>query len=372
MQLYLLQFPKFVALEPKVFDHRTFQPPTNEHHSSEPPSSTFSAYETANSTIRWRRSPSNPAKSQSNARFLRWSDGSVTLQIASDPTKQYELAAKPLAPPQVNPVKPTPTAIRQGRTTNGTTGYDSHLDSHTYLMAPHETCSLIRVTNHITGSLTIQSSSLEEDDALIRLQESLAAATKGNKTAAEGGLGLVSISEDPEMAKKKAEIAEKEMIRAARRRQMQADRDHDRSNRVLGRSGLRTGGQSVGLTVGGLEDDDGMATTRARPSKPKKKPRRRNSEYSDEENFRNRGRTKEDEYDEDDGFLVGSDEEPELVADDSEEEAEMDDEAEDEEAVPKMKAEPKKAMVAADADEGAASSRTKKRRVIDEDDDDEE
>ena len=294
----------------------------------------------------------------------------MTLQIASDPTKQYELAAKPLAPPQINPVKPTPTANRQGRTTNGTAGYDSHLDSHTYLMAPHETCSLIRVTNHITGSLTIQSSAWEEDDALIRLQESLAAAIRGNKTAADGGLGVVSISEDPEKAKKEAEKAEKEVIRAARRRQVQVDRDQDRSNRVLGRSGLRTGGQSVGLTVGGLEDDDGMATTRARPTKAKKKPRRRNSEYSDEENFRNRGRTKEDEYDEDDGFLVGSDEEPELVADESEEEAEMDDEAENDEA-PKKKAEPKKAAVVTDADEGAASSRTKKRRVIDEDEDEE-
>ena len=109
-------------------------------------------------------------------------------------------------------------------------------------------------------------------------------------------------------------------MRAQRRRQQQEERERDRANRVLGKSGLRTGG---GLTVGGLEDDMGLLTSsRARlASRLKRKPRR-NGEYSDEEDgFRNRGRTREDEYDEDDGFLVGSDEEPE-VAEGSEDEDE--------------------------------------------------
>ena len=99
-----------------------------------------------------------------------------------------------------------------------------------------------------------------------------------------------------------------------RRMQVQQDRESIRNNNVLKRSGLRTGGIGAGLTIGGLEDEDGMVTTKGRIGKPKiRKSRRRNSEYSeDEDDFRGRGRTREDEYDEDDGFLVGSDEEPEV------------------------------------------------------------
>ncbi len=300
------------------------------------------------------------------------------MQLASNATEQLELPAKPLAPPQRNPLKPTPTAINRGRPTNGETPYNHQLESHTYLTTPHESASFLRVTNHITASLTVQPSSDQNDDALIRLQESLAAAVRGSKSNAESGVGIISISEDPELAKKKAEIAEREKMRAQRRRQQQEDRERDRANRVLGKSGLRTGGGG-GLTVGGLEDDDGMATTRARPSKPKRKPRR-NSEYSDDEdNFRNRGRTREDEYDEDDGFLVRSDEEPE-VGDASEEEEELGDEdadadgVSDDEKVKKKSPTVKRAVEKVDGggakvEEGGVAARGKRRRVVEDEDD---
>lgn len=174
----------------------------------------------------------------------------------------------------------------------------------------------------------MKSSTDQNDDALLKLQQSLAAATKGNKTAADGGLEIINISEDPELAKKKAEVAEKEKLRAQRRRQQQEERERDRTNRVLGRSGFRPGGLGAGLTIGGLEDDDGIGTSRTRMSKPKKPTRRRNSEYSDdEEEFRGMGRTREDEYDENDGFLVPSDEEPEIGGDGTEDEAEIEDDS---------------------------------------------
>ncbi len=302
--------------------------------------------------------------------MLQWSDGSFTFQLASNPREQFELTTKPLAPPQSNPLRPFPNSSHRGQGANGAPSYDSRLDSHTYLAAPHESAGLIRITNQITASLGVQTSSDQDDDALARLQESLAAATKGNKAAPDGGLAIISISEDPELAKKKAEVAEKEKVRAQRRRQVQEERERDRANRVLGRPGPRMGGLSAGLTVGGLEDDDGMATTRARPSKPKRKPRRRNSEYSDDEDdFRNRGRTREDEYDEDDGFLVGSDEEPEIIPDDSEEEVEMADEEEDEEEALKKGNSTKVEVTYEAGEEGASGGRMKKRRVIEEDED---
>lgn len=369
-QLHLLQFPNFLGIEPKAFHHAHFQPPVTDHHSSELPSSTFSPYQTSINTIRWRHSPKNPAELQSNARILRWSDGSLTLQLASNPREQFELTAKPLAPPHNTPLKPITTAANRGRAANGAAHYNSRLDSHTYLTVPHEQASLIRITNHVTSSLAIKSSSDENDDALIKLQMSLAAATKGNKTAADGGLEIINISEDPELAKKKAEVAEKEKLRAQRRRQQQEERERDRANRVLGRSGLRTGGFGSGLTIGGLEDDDGMGHTRARMLKPKRKSRRRNSEYSDEdEDFRGMGRSKEDEYDEDDGFLVGSDEEPEIVPDESEEEADMVADLGDEEERPTKENSQRKNAVEV-GEEGAGGARGKRRRVIEDEDED--
>lgn len=281
--------------------------------------------------------------------------------MASNPCEQFELAAKPLTQPQNNPVKPTPTSINRGRN-QGSVPYNSRLDSHTYLAAPHEFGEIVRLTNHITASLAVQSSSDQDDEALARLKQSLAAAQKGNKNTSVGGLAVISISEDPELAKKRAELAEKEKSRMQRRMQVQQDRESTRSNNVLKRSGLRTGGMGAGLTIGGLEDDDGIATTKGRTGKSKgRKPRRRNSEYSeDEEEFRGRGRTREDEYDEEDDFLVASSEEPE-VGEESEEEIEMADDDEDEDEEEKK---PRKRN-----SEEATGGRVKRRRVIEEDED---
>ena len=342
LQTYLLKMPNHLSIEPKRFSVHNFQPPTTDHHSKGPPSTTFNPAQTSKTTLRWRRSPNEPKKLQSNARVIRWSDGSLTLQLASNPLEQYELQPKPLAPPKGS-------------------AYEPRLDSHTYLASVHQETSFAQITNHVTTSLTVQATTDQNDDAVVRLQESMAAAVKGNKSAPDGGVPIINISEDPEQAKKRAELAEREKIRAQRRRKNQEDRERDRANRVLGRSGLRTG--MGGLTVGGLEDDDGTVTPKPR-AKPARKPRRRNSEYSDDESDFRKGHTREDEYDENDGFLVGSDEEPEVVADDSEEEEEMDDEP------VKKDSKSKKSESKSDKGESGAS-RVKKRRVVDEDDDEE-
>lgn len=221
-------------------------------------------------------------------------------------------------------MKPTPTSVkaRQSRGAHNTK-YDQQQDSFTYLCAPAPASALVRVTNKITTGLNVIPSSEATDDALERLQSSLAAATRGNKAGAEGGqsggIGLISIHEDPELAKKKAEVAEKEKLRAQRRREAQEQRERDRTNRVLGRSGLRTGG---GLTAAGLEDDElGMGSGRPRAPRGPKRRRARRDEYSEdeEEGYGRRGRTREDEYDEEDDFVARSDEEDEVAAEDEDE-----------------------------------------------------
>lgn len=362
LQLFLFRNPTFMSIEPKAFSAESFRPPTTGHH-GESPTTAFSAATTADSTIRWRRDPDDPIKLQSNARLIRWSDGSLTLQHGASPAVQHELPAKSLAPPRMKSSKPL-LPVRTGRSS----AYDSRLESHTYLASLHNSVGFVQITNHLTASLTVHTSKDDEDDAVIRLQEAMSAAVKTNKGGDGDGPGIISIKEDPELAKRKAEIAEKEKMRAEKRRQNQVERERDRANRVVGPRA-----RANGLTVGGLEDEDGMLSSRAKP-KPARRARRRNSEYSSDEEDGYRRKTKEDEYDQDDGFLVGSDEEPEIVEDASEEEefGEADaegDEDEEEEEVAQKPAKTEKAKTPADDDDAGAGGRGRRRRVVDEDED---
>lgn len=369
--MYLMKVPKFMTIESEMFDIPSYNAPTTDHHSRQEASATFSAFNTAMSTIRWRHSPSGSGELQSNARILRWSDGSLTLQLASDPTQQFEIDGKALAPPQRRPAKPTPTSLKPGQKFQGN-------ESYTYLAVPHESVGFVRVTHKITAGLAILPSATTTDDALEKLQSSLAAAVRGKNLNSDGGIEFVKIDEDPELAKKKAEVAEREKQRAAKRREAAENRDRDRGNRALGRSGLSSSRHGAGgLTAGMLEDDGGGARPR---TKAKPRRQRRNSEYSDDEDFgRKRGNFQQDEYDVEDDFIAGSDEE-EAVDDEEEEEEEED---EDDGIVEKeSKKSPKRSREkevepaggeedAEGEDEVVSAARTKRRRVVDEDEDDE-
>ncbi|PKX94450.1 Paf1-complex subunit LEO1 [Aspergillus novofumigatus IBT 16806] len=342
-EVYTMPVPNFLSIETEEFDPETYVAPP---------------FTTAATSLCWRHDPNDESLLQSNARIIRWEDGSLTLQLASAPKEQYRISTKPLAP------------------TNKTGEYDTKLDSHVYLGAAAETSSVFRLTSHLTHGLTVLPTTVETDDAVQRLQESLAAAARGSKKTADGSAPVIEVKEDPELAKRQAEMAEREKLKAARRRQQLAERELDRGRRV-GFS-HRSGG--AGLTVGGLEDDDGLLATRPRARKPRK-PNRRGEIYTDdEEDYDRRGRTREDEYDEDDGFLVGSDEEPEIVEDDEDEEIleddEMDAEGEEEEDGPAQRpAKEKRPSPERPVSEAGASGtppvRKKNRYIVDDDDEDE-
>lgn len=278
-QIYALSMPNFLSIESEDFNPETYVAPP---------------FSTASTSLCWRYDPENGTDLQSNSRIIRWSDGSLTLQLASNPTEQYRISSKPLAQPNT-PAK--------------TGDYNPKLDSHAYLGAPSEASSVVRLTSHLTNSLAVLPTTVETDDAVQQLQESLAAATRSIHKNPDGTVAMFDVTEDPELAKKQAELAEREKLREARKRQMAADRDHDRGRRI----GLsaRTGG--AGLTVSGLEGEDEMLTTQARGAKKsRRKTNQRGEIYSeDEDDSDRRGRTRQDEYDEDDGFLVRSDEEEE-------------------------------------------------------------
>ena len=384
--MYLLKMPSFMSIDPRAWDTPSFQPPTTDHHSTKTPSATFSAYNTALTTLRWRHSPSNHTKLQSNARINRWSDGSLTLQLASDPTTHYEIDGNPLAPPQRNPIKPTPvskhtpTTKAAGRTGASAAGIDDKYaqakDAFTYLVRPHRETGSMLATHKVTAGLSIKQSSSIEDDAIERLQASLAAASKAHG-GAHRGLVMELNEEDPEDAKRQALAAQKKIDAERRKVLAAADRESARAGR-MGRSAARYSGLNVGM----LEDEEegggrhGPSPSKARGNKPR---RRRNSEYSDDEDFGRRN-FQNDEYDREDGFVADSDEE-EVVEEDDEDDPD-DGIVEDvhrhrRERTPKRaRVEPGEEDGEADApgeedEEGVLMARTKRRRVVDEGDEEE-
>lgn len=328
-----MRVPEFLSVEPEEFDPEIYVAPP---------------YSTAATSLCWRKDPDDETRLQSNARMIRWEDGSITLQLASAPLEQYRISSKPLAP-----------LSKSGE-------YDTKLDSHVYLGAAVETASVFRLTSHVTHGLTVLPTTLETDDAVQRLQESLAAAARGSKQTADGSAPVIDVKEDPELAQRKAELMEKEAMKAERRRQQLADREADRGRRVAAPRPLPSG-----LSVGGLEDGDGMRTTRP----GKRRTNRRGEIYSDdEEDYGRGGRTREDEYDEDDGFLVGSDEDIEEEGDDEEEEELLDEdmdaegEVDDEVAAP---AKPRSKPETEAPRDGTPPARKKNRYVVDDEDEDE-
>nr|POE74813.1 hypothetical protein CFP56_37344 [Quercus suber] len=377
------EVPDNLEIKPEEFQYSTFQPPTTDHHSRGEPSETFSAFNTAMTTIRWRHSPSHPSETQSNARILRWSDGSVTLQMASEPLKQYEFKGNPLAAPQRNPAKPTPFSVhegnkvgRQGMGAIAGEKFDPSRDSYSYLMVPHDTLDSLLVAHKLTGGLQIKESDMDSDEAIRRLEAALATAT--NPTKSNAGIVDRSLVEiNPEQGREEAERTMREKAKAERRRENAVQRDQERSSRALGRHGLSSGKFGGGLSTDMLEDDEVGGGTRRPRAAPKKRRQRRGSEYSDDEDFgRNRFSQKEDEYDQEDDFLAGSDEEEEVEDDDDPDDGIVDDFSRPRERTPKRAAEAVDEEEEEDAEgepdeDVPQASKAKRRRVVDDDDDEE-
>jgi RNA polymerase-associated protein LEO1 len=363
-----MNLPPFLGLKPENYDPKIYELPTTNHGTDQSPTDKFSPFSIASTTAFWRHDPQDSTKLQSNTRIVRWSDGSLTFQIASHPRDHYRVST---------------TALRSdyGHAKNKKTSeaheYNPDKDSQHYLATPHAKAEVLRLIHPFSAAMKILPSGEQTDEAVLALQKSLAAAEATHDPFAT----IRNVKEDPELAKKRAELAEKDKLRAERKREAQIERETGRKDKVLGRRGLGRGG--VGLTVGGLEDEDGMPTAKAR--KPARRVgNRRGDIYSDDEDDDGypRGRTREDEYDQDDGFLAASDEEPEIFDDEEvnagEDDPDVDDlEIDGRETVVKSKSRsarqetPKRSPEEVEEDAAVIGSphARKKRRVIDDDED---
>ncbi|KAJ9632569.1 uncharacterized protein PV06_02917 [Exophiala oligosperma] len=395
-ELYLLNMPEFLGVKHKNFNPATYEPPEKHHDGREPAvdsATKFSPFSTAASTVFWRRDPKTPSLLQSNSRVIRWSDGSLTLQIASAPKDHYRIST---------------TALRQGwpkKPGSSQPDYDPNKDTHNYLAAPQAAVGVdIQIVAPFDASMKVQPTGDIADESVLKLQQSLAAATQMHDPLSSFKI----INKDPEKRKKEAEEFEKQKARNARKVENAQDRLLLRKDRVLHRSGL--GGRSAGLSIQGLEDDEGMPMARGTKSQARRrKTNRRGEIYSDDEDEDlPRGRGREDEYDREDDFLAASDEEPEVYDDEGggdEVDAEDDDDPDvddleiegretvmegrtrggnrdirdrdrDRSSTPKRAAEDdddddNDGDAAADEPRGSPQSRKKRRVIVDDDEDDE-
>jgi len=340
-ELSFLRMPKFLGIDPYAFDPDTFKIPDSDHH-LDTKSANFSANAVSASTIRFRKNPST-GQLESNTNFYKWSDGSTTIGVGN---QHFELLSKSLAP--------APTSKT----------YQEVQDSHTYIATPSYSAQVLLLVGHMTNEYTVRPNKDVEDDALERLQKGLAAAARGGKKDDKGGPELIFNTEDPELQKKKAEQAEKERLKAQRRRETANEK--------------ASGGRPMGGR-GGLNVDDLEGRRRAPASRAKPKPRRHRPDYDSDDELPRGGRHREDEYDKEDDFLASSDEEEELVEDDEEEEEESE---RDEPKPKKQKLSQPKEVSDEDAEgelddenEPAApiadnqANRGRKRNIIEDDDD---
>jgi RNA polymerase-associated protein LEO1 len=301
-------------------------------------------------TMRYRKGDSGL---ESNTVVYKWSDGSTTIGVGE---QHYVLQTKPLAPPR--DAKP----------------YQEVQDSHSYVASPSIASQLLVLVGHMANQYTVRPNKDIEDDALEKLQRGLAAAARGSmKNSAKDGPVLIMNTQDPELQKKRAELADKEAMRRVRRD------DAAKEKAALGGRRPPMGG----LNVDDLEGRSGRRAPSGRKASGAKRARRR-PDYDSDDDLPRGGRTREDEYDKEDDFLADSDEELE-EGDEEEDEEEVDDESDREPKAKKQKTAPRQEVdsdmdAEGDLDDEApapvavtepAARGRKGRHIIEDDDDDE-
>jgi RNA polymerase-associated protein LEO1 len=325
-----MRVPKFLKFDPIEYKADSFEPTkwdTDNANSAKPIPA-----------IRYRRDPVT-GKMESNANIYRWSDGSVTMAVGDE---HFQIQTKDLAPP---PKK----------------AYNELKDAHYYAAAANLSSNTLLVVGHLTEQYSVQPNRDVDDEAIVKLQQQFKEAAEEKNTEIVG-----MITEDPELQKKQAELAEKERNRAQRKREAAAARMDGVGNRT------HRGALSIGDLEGGRRGASG-GRKRGAGGQPKKQ--RRNNEYDSDDDLPG-GVGRHDDYVEDD-FVVGSDEEEEGGDDDEEEEILDDDDDEEEEEAPKRKrqrtadAEDEDAEGEDDEDAPAQSKHRRARRVVDDEEDDE-
>lgn len=333
VQMQLVKVPRFLRVIPELYDDETpLSDWTVENSMQQIPIN----------LVRYRRNPET-GKMESNANIYKWSDGSMTVQVGEE---HYEIQVKPQIPPT-------------------TKAYNPDRDAHRYIAAAQEGMAQLLTVAHVTEEWSIRPDRKRVLEETEQLRERMSQANSGAK---EGEL-IITTTVDPELQKRDAEIAEKERIRAQRKR------ENAQLRVEAGPGGFRKGAGSMGL--GDLEGGRRAASNRKRGAGGRaKRSRGRNHNLSDESDVVDNG------YQNEDDFLAPSDEEvsegeSDGLLDDGDVAFERErprakkrqkrEETSDDEADTDAEGEPDDDAPAATGDAG----RRRARRVLSDDDDDE-
>lgn len=333
-----MRVPNFLHFHALEYHPDTFQPTDwdMENAQSDKPKS----------VVRFRRD-ANTGELMSNTLIHRWSDGSLTIAVGGS---HYEIQSKKMAPASNKP-------------------YQERDDGHYYAVAPHFLKESLLTVGHIDEQYTVLLNRDMQDEATIKLAQSMAAAARGKRPQEDEM--IITATRDPELQKKEAEMAEKERNKAQRRRENAA-----------ARVDTRTTGYRSGLSVNDLEGGRRGATgSRKKGAGDSSRPKRRRPEYDSDDDLPS-GTRRQDEYDREDDFIAPSDDDmASEVEEEEEEEEDMLDDEEEEEAPRKKRQKTAESEEDADGDADADAdlddveapapaeqSRSRRRNIVDDDD----
>lgn len=186
-KLHHAKLPNFLYLESSAFDPSTYD-------SSEEPKNL-----PAENIMRWRwrpqesSNPSAPPKKQTNSRIIRWSDGSMSLQLGSE---IFDIATDRTATGKSIPPASVPGMSSQ-----------EGADSSTYLVAQHPYAGLLETQAFVTGNLTFRPTTIQSTSHRKIVSSFAAQQQRKGKTV------MIQAADDPEAAKaaleRKAKAAKK-------------------------------------------------------------------------------------------------------------------------------------------------------------------
>ncbi|KAJ2781817.1 Paf1 complex component [Coemansia interrupta] len=294
-------------------------------------------------TVRWRQTADG--KRESNARLVRWSDGSTTIVIGGASPESYSITDEPLAA--------TPAGEQHS--------YVAAHYPHEYLMQAHA-----RLTDQWTFRPSVQSASgrLAVSKLLPRVRARAAGDQAHRQAAAEAvarGTRLREIDTDPELVARRA-VEEDERRERLRRKEEKARERREARELQYARA------DASDEEMGYASPDDSLG----RPVQPSyarvRSAGRETARFAPPAGRGGRGAYMDDE---DDGFVVDDDEELEVGPRD-----EFDDEEEEEMAAQRLNG-AKRGVYSDDEDEDhgrrqSAGRGAKPRRVMVSDDEDED
>ncbi|QRV88597.1 RNA polymerase-associated protein LEO1 [Ceratobasidium sp. AG-Ba] len=139
-QYWMMRMPNFLKLDTKPFHQDTYEGPQEDYEGEERKESAIMLDVT--NTIRWRwvQGEDGEMKKESNSRIVRWSDGSMSLQLGTeifDITSNYDGA------------RPTTSALQSQTPLKRAGGLS-------YLYTQHKHAGVLQCEIPITGTMTLQ------------------------------------------------------------------------------------------------------------------------------------------------------------------------------------------------------------------------